>query len=77
MQIKVIKKDSDSTQKNENPTQNNESVNLNSETKSPKPANVEKRAEKNISQWISDLRKKKELEFLNSQSFLQGLRPAV
>ena len=36
MQIKVIKKDSYSTQ-------NNESVNLNSETESPKVANVEKK----------------------------------
>ena len=70
MQIKVIKKDS-------NFDQNNESVDLSSETKSPKPANLEKSAERNISNWISELRRKKELEFLNSQSFLQELKPAI
>jgi hypothetical protein len=70
MQIKVIKKDS-------NLNQNNESVNLNSRAEPPQNNQLEQTAERNISKWVSELRRKKELEFLNTRNFLQGMKHAV
>ena len=70
MQIKVIKKDS-------NLNQTNESVNLNSKARSSQDINPEQKAEHNITKWVSELRRKKELEFLNTRNFLQGMKPAV
>ena len=64
MQIKVIKK-------GQNTTQEKETAHFQVENKEKK---VERKVERNIMDWISDLRERKNLEFARTQVLLSSLR---
>ncbi len=67
MTIKIIKKRTIAIE-------NSDSAVLNVEESKSGYLRLEEKVENNISNWISELREKKQLEFLRTRSFLRGLQ---
>jgi hypothetical protein len=82
VQIKIIKKGTNSSDKNDNvhpsdkndnvhSSDENDNVHLNEDQKSN--LNEEKKVERSVSSWISEFREKKKYEFLKAQLLLTNL----
>ncbi len=67
MTIKIIKKHTTATE-------NSDSAILNVKESKGGYKRLEEKVESNISNWISELREKKQIEFLQAKSFLRGLQ---